>query len=247
MKFSYSAVWSDTVRMFGANASLLLAIAGVFFFLPALLVGYLLPPPAGATTTEAMIVDLSAYLEANWHWLLLANVVNMVGAIAIYLLLFNTRNHTVGGAIAGAIPFLLFYLILSILSTLIIGAGCMLFLLPGLYLLGRLGISGAVMVAEGARNPLEALGRTWTRTKGRGWAVAGIIILIAITGFVLTFVASRVFGSVILLALGREGVGSLVLLILDSAVSAAFSSVMLVLMAAIYRALPAPAVETSGI
>lgn len=246
MKFSYSAVWSDTTRMFGSNASLLLAIAGCFFFLPALLVGYLLPQPEGATTTEAMILHLSTYLSANWPWLLLANLVNMVGAIAIYLLLFNARDHTVGGAIAGALPILLPYLLLSILSSLIIGVGVLLLVLPGLYLLGRLGIAGAVMVAEELRNPITALGRTWNRTKGRGWAVAGIIILVAIVGILLTFVVGAVLGSAILLALGRDGVGTLILLILDSAMSAAFSAVMLVLMAAIYRALPDPAEGMSG-
>lgn len=247
MKFSYSAVWNDTVRMFGGNASLLLAVAGCFFFLPALLVGYLLPQPEGATTTEAMITDLSGYLAVNWHWLLLANVVNMIGAIAIYLLLFDTRGHTVGGAIAGAVPILLPYLLLSILSSLAIGVGLMLLVLPGFYLLGRLGISGAVMVAENLRNPIAAIARTWDWTKGRGWAVAGLIILVAITGMVLIFVVGAVLGSVILLSLGREGVGALILLILDSAMSAAFSTVMLVLMAAIYRALAAPAEGTSGI
>lgn len=245
MKFSYSAVWNDTARMFGGNASLLLAIAGCFFFLPALLVGYLLPQPQQATTLEGMIVELSAYLMANGHWLLLANVVNMIGAIAIYLLLFNSRGHTVGGAIAGSVPILLPYLLLSILSSFFIGVGLMLFILPGLYLLGRLGISGAVMVAEDLRNPLAAIARTWGWTKGRGWAVAGLIILVAVTGIVLIFVVGAVLGSVILLSLGREGVGGLILLILDSAMSAAFSTVMLVLMAAIYRALAAPG-ETSG-
>lgn len=245
MKFSYSAVWNDTARMFGGNASLLLAIAGFFFFLPALLVGYLLSQPQPATTLEGMIVEMSAYLAANGHWLLLANVVNMIGAIAIYLLLFSSRGHTVGGAIAGSVPILLPYLLLSILSSFLIGVGLMLFILPGLYLLGRLGISGAVMVAEELRNPLTAIARTWDWTKGRGFAVAGLIILVAVTGMVLIFVVGAVLGSVILLSLGRDGVGSLILLILDSAMSAAFSTVMLVLMAAIYRALAAPG-ETSG-
>ena len=37
MKFSYSAVWSDTMRMLRQHGSLLLAVAGVFFLLPGLL------------------------------------------------------------------------------------------------------------------------------------------------------------------------------------------------------------------
>ena len=247
MKFSYSAVWNDTARMLGANGSLLLAVAGCFFFLPALLVGYLIPQPEGGASTETVMAEFGAYLGANWHWLLLANIVNMVGAIAIYLLLFDSRGRTVGGAIGGALPILLSYFALAILSGVIIGIGFGLLILPGIYLLGRLGISGAVMVAEGLRNPFAALGRSWTRTKGRGWAVAGIIILVAVAGIVLTFAVAAVLGSVFLLLLGGEGVGALVILILDSAMNAAFSTVLLVLMAAIYRALTASSEGTSGI
>ena len=39
MKFSYSAVWDGTVRIFRGNASLLLAVAGVFLFLPLVIIG----------------------------------------------------------------------------------------------------------------------------------------------------------------------------------------------------------------
>jgi UPF0716 family protein affecting phage T7 exclusion len=45
MKFSYSAVWNDAARMLKEHGSLLLAIAGVFFLLPGLLLGYFLPQP----------------------------------------------------------------------------------------------------------------------------------------------------------------------------------------------------------
>src|SRR6185437_17138364 len=45
MRFSYNQVWEDTLRLLRENAALLAAIAGVFLFLPALLVAVLVPPP----------------------------------------------------------------------------------------------------------------------------------------------------------------------------------------------------------
>jgi hypothetical protein len=240
MKFSYSAVWDDTVRMLRGNASLLLAIAGVFLFLPALLAGYFIPPPERAATLAAAIADFEVYYSNNWHWLLVANIVNMVGAIAIYLLLFDGRGRTVGRAIAGALPILPFYFLLSVLSTLIILFGFAWLILPGIYLLGRLSINTPVLVAEARRSPFDALGRSWALTKRKGWAVAGFVVIVWIAGYVLTLAITAVLGSVFLLVGGREGVGGLLTLILGCALSAIFSTVMIVLFAAIYRHL-APA------
>jgi hypothetical protein len=147
MKFSYTAVWNDVVAMLRANGSLLLAIAGVFFLLPALLTGYLLPQPEQAASGEAQLARMMEYYTANIGWLLLGNLVNMVGVIAIYLLLFDARGRTVGGAIAGALPILPFYLLMSILVGLAVGVGLVLLVLPGIYLMGRLVAAGPPEVA----------------------------------------------------------------------------------------------------
>lgn len=247
MKFSYTAVWNDVVAMLRANGSLLLAIAGVFFLLPALLTGYLLPQPEQAASGEAQLARMMEYYTANIGWLLLGNLVNMVGVIAIYLLLFDARGRTVGGAIAGALPILPFYLLMSILVGLAVGVGLVLLVLPGIYLMGRLVAAGPAMVAEGRHNPLDAIRGSWAKTRGKGWAVAGMVLIVAISGLLLSMVATVVLGSVFYLIGGREGVGPLLVLILNSAVGALFSTVLYVLFAAIYRALRSPEPSTTGI
>ena len=244
MKFSYSAVWDDTMRMLRANGALFSGIAGVFFFLPALLIAYFAPQPEGAQTLTQLMTDMEAYFAANWPWLLIANLVNMMGAIAIYLLLFDTRGHTVGGSLAGALPILPFYFILSFLSTAIILFGFLWFVLPGIYLVGRLIVGGPLMVAEGRRSPFAALGGSWRLTRKRGWAVAGLVVIIAIVGWLLTTIVTAVLGSVLILIGGREGLGGLLVLILGSALGALFSLVLAVLLAAIYRQLAQA--QTSG-
>ena len=241
MKFSYTEVWQDAVRMLRVNASLFLGIAGVFFFLPALLVGHLIPQPEGASTIAAAIADMERYMNANWHWVLLASLVNSVGAIAIYLLLFDRQGRTVGSAISSALPILPFYFILSLIVSVSILFGMVLLVVPGLYLAGRLMVSGALMVAERRRSPIAAVGGSWRLTKGKGWAIAGLLVVIFVVGWILTTAITSVLGVIFLLAAGREGLGPLLVIILQSALGAVFSIVLIVLFAAIYRRLAAPA------
>lgn len=239
MKFSYSAIWDDTVRMMRSDSTFLLALAGVFLFLPALLIGYFLPQPESAPTLEAMIADMEAYLAANWHWVLLANLANMIGAIAMLALLLGERGRTVGSAIGAALPLLPFYLIAAWASSLLIAIGFIFLILPGLYLYGRLAIVGPVVVAE-ERNPFRAIGRSFALTKGKGWAVLGLILIIAIVGLILTLVVTSLLGGLFVLVLS-ESLGGLIALIIEALTAAVFSTVLVVLYAAIYRALAAPA------
>ncbi|HEX8213842.1 MAG TPA: hypothetical protein VF582_00045 [Allosphingosinicella sp.] len=241
MKFSYAEAWQDAVRMLRSNASLFLGIAGAFFFLPALLVGYFAPQPEPQPTIAATIDAMQAYMDLNWHWVLLANLVNSLGAIAMYLLLFDAQGRTVGAAIAAALPILPLYFVLSLILSLSILLGLVLAIVPGVYLIGRLTISGAVMVAERRRNPIAALGGSWRLTKGKGWAVAGFLLVVFVVGWIFSLAVTSVLGSIFLLAAGNEGLGPLLVLILDSALEAAVSVVMIVLYAAIYRRLEAPA------
>jgi hypothetical protein len=249
MKLSYSAVWNDTAAMLKSHGSLIAAVAGVFLLLPTLLTGYFLPQPTGAGGDPFR--PMVEHFTTNWPWLLLGNLFNMVGAIAIYLLLLRGDGQTVGRAIGAAVPILPFYLLMTILTNLPVVLGFLFFVLPGIYLLGRLFLASPVLVAETPRNPIAAIAGSWNLTRGHGWAVAGLIIIVFVVGMLLSLVVTAVLGSVFYIALGREGVGALLVLILSSALTAALYAVLAVLVAAIYRALrsqPASAVDlTKGI
>ena len=235
MRFSYSAVWADTVVMLKSHGSLIAAVAGVFLLLPTLLTGYFLPQPA--PNEAEPFGPMLEHFAANWPWLLLGNLFNMVGAIAIYLLLLRGRDQTVGRAIAAALPILPFYLLMSMLTNLAIGVGLGLFILPGIYLLGRLFPASPLLIAEQAHNPLAAIKGSWALTRGRGWAVAGLVAIVFVVGMLVSFVITAVLSSVVILTVGREGIGGMLVLILSSALTAALYAVLTVLIAAIYRAL----------
>lgn len=234
MKLSYSAVWADLTALLRSHASLIATVAGVFIFLPGLLVAYFLPQPEPADMNRIGQLWVE-YLNANWHWLLLNSLIGMIGSIAILLLLF-ARDISVGGAIAAALALLPAYFIASVLSSLAIGFGFVLLIVPGLYLLGRLGPLNAVVVAEAHRNPIAALRRCWTLTQGRGWAILGLILIVAIAAAIVVGVATTLLGIIFVLVAGQD-VGQLLVLIVRTAGNAAMMVLLLVLSAAIYRQL----------
>lgn len=235
MSLSYSAVWADTVALLRRHASLVATVAGVFLFLPGLLVAYFLPQPEGAASVERLIAAWSDYMGANWPWLLLNSLAGMVGSIAILLLLF-ARDISVGGAIAAAFVLLPAYFVASFLGNLGIALGFMLLILPGLYMIGRLGPLNAVIVAETHRNPIAAIRRCWALTRGQGWAIAGLILLIAIAATIAVGAAATLLGILFVLALGQD-LGQLLVLIVRAAGGAGMVTLLLVLGAALYRQL----------
>ncbi len=249
MKVSFSGVWDDTVRLLRANASLFIAIAGAFLFLPSLILGYVAPQPTGGAGGPDGAA-LANYFVENWKLLLLVNVIGFVGSLALLILALDQSRPTVGGAIRGALVLLPTYLLTGILSFLLVGIAMIAFILPGLYLIGRLATAGPVIVAENRRNPFDAIGRSFAVTKGNGWANLGLILIVVITFWVISLAATVVFGSIFLLldrTAGIGGVGALLLLILQGIIGATFNLVLVLLLASLYRRLVQPQPSTSGI
>lgn len=239
MTFSYNAVWDDAVKLLRRHAPLLAAIAGVFVFLPALLVNHFLPPPQqGANDIREYGRMVLEYLRDNSLWIVLQSFVAMIGTAAMLRLVFAERS-TVGAAIRFGILLLPAYSILIVLANLIVAAGLLLLIVPGLYLWGRLVPAAATMVAENRRNPLDALKRAFALTKGRGWAIIGLYLIVAICGSLLISVIQWLTGILFILAAG-QALGMLLTMIVGCALTAALATLLTMLSAAIYRALTAP-------
>ncbi|MEA3066415.1 MAG: hypothetical protein QOJ27_2876 [Sphingomonadales bacterium] len=238
MRFSYSAVWADVIALLRAHASLIATVAGVFIFLPGLLVAYFLPQPVTEDFTRLREIWVE-YAELNWPFLLANIFVNMVGAIAILRLIF-ARGVTVGGAISGALALLIPYFLASLLSGFLVSFGFVLLIVPGLYLLGRLGPLSPVVVAENRRNPVDALARCFALTRGHGWAVFGLILIVAFAAAIAIGVVTTLAGIAFILVAGQE-LGRMLELIVSSAGHAALVTLLLLLNAAIYRQLAAAA------
>ena len=234
MNFSYGAVWGDTLRMLRENARLLAAVAGAFLFLPAVLVAVLFPEPQTAEVDRIFPV-LIEYYSGIWHWLLLKALVAMIGAAAMLRLVLKPGT-SVGGALAFGVMLLPFYFLLSLISGLIIGLGILLLIVPGLYLIGRLIPAGPLMVAENRRNPIEVIGRSFEITRGHGWAVFGLVLIVAVVAIIVAGITGALIGIVLILAAGQE-LGTLLATIISSAFDTGVQTLLLVLYAAIYRGL----------
>ena len=237
MSFSYNAIWEDAVRLLRQHAPLLAAVAGVFLFLPNLLFTVFMPSPIpaqGGDPGRALQMILDYYREAA-PWFLLMNVFTMVGTLAMLRLVF-ARNTTVGDALVQGLILTPFYFLLSIICGFMIGFGLLLLIVPGLYLFGRLAPFPAVLVAENRRGPVDAIGRTFALTKGRGWGIVGIVFVVAVVAGIAVGVADTLFGLIFVLAAGQD-LGRTLTAVVSAALSAALATLLVMLYAAIYRAL----------
>ena len=236
MKFSYSAVWEDTVRTLRSHGGLLAALAGVFLFLPSVLLGHFLPQPQGG---EVQLKDMFAYYTDNIVWILVVRLVNIVGTLAMLILLLARGGVTVGGSIAGSLRFLLAYVIAAFLANLAIILGLFALVLPGLYVMARLLPLGPAMVAEDRRSPFDALGRSFDLTKGKGWSILGLMLAIIVAAGIIIIAATVVLGSILLVTAGQD-VGRLLVLLVECVLTSALSTVLIVLSVAVYRRLREP-------
>lgn len=257
MTFSYSAVWDETARTLKAHSTLLIAVAGVFLFLPPLIASYVAPPPQ-----EQGIAAITSHYSENFGIIFVAQLIAFVGNLVLLTLVLDDRHPTVAGSIRAAFAMLPAYLLVTMISALMLFVGAVLATLPLLllapilpgfmraigflllalplfHLMGRLASAGPVLVAEGRRNPFDIIRRSFEISRGNGWAVVGLILLVAVAFLILMLAVTLVFGSIQLIVDRSTGgsVGAFLLLILSSAIGAAFNIVLMVLFASIYRQL----------
>jgi general stress protein CsbA len=257
MSFSYSAVWDETARTLRAHSTLLIAVAGVFLFLPQLIASYVAPPPQ-----EQGVAAITAHYSENFWIIFIAQLIAFVGNLVLLTLVLDERHPTVAGSIRAALAMLPAYLLVTILSAAMLFAGVVLatlplyllapilprimlimafflLVLPLFHLMGRLAAAGPVLVAEGRRNPFDIIRRSFEISRRNGWAIVGLILLVGIAFLILMLAVTLVFGSIQLIVDRSTGgsVGAFLLLILNSAVGAIFNIVLMVLFASIYRRL----------
>ncbi len=87
------------------------------------------------------------------------------------------RDLTVGELISAASPAIGSLIVFGILSSIGIGIGFILLIIPGLFLMTIWSVGAPAIVAEG-RGPIEAFGRSYELVKGNGWTVLGVIVVI---------------------------------------------------------------------
>lgn len=235
-KLSYDAVWADLVSMARANASVLFVLAGVFLLLPNFAQLLFAKPPEIQAFDLNAIKALNDYIRENFLVLLLCNLPVWLGSAAILALLLDPRHLTVGEALAGSLALLLSVILLNWITQFAIYGGFILFIVPGIYLVGRLVAAAPAQMAERLKNPIAAVQRSLEITRGNGWRIAGLVFLIAVVATVLSAAINFVIGIVLALIVPPAALPETAAL-LRSILGAATALLILLLSAAIYRQL----------
>ena len=166
----------DAWALWRADRALLLALAGPFWFLPAFALGMLVPrPPAlpaqaspGTRDAVEWADQFAAWVAQHGGWYVLGAAIAGWGTVAAYTLYLDRARPSVAEALRSAAGLWPRYMLLSALTGLMALAGLMLWILPGLYLLGRLLPSGPALVAERPLGAVAAVGRGFQVSKGAG-------------------------------------------------------------------------------
>lgn len=253
MKLDSNRAWKDASRNVSRNREAIVAVAGVFFLLPQLVLALFFPQPEPAVgMSEAQIMDLlQGYYLATLPALLPMVFCQALGTVTLLTLLSHAARPTVGEALRHSLSGVLTYLGAQILLGLAIGfggglvlsllalsgiralvvAGLLLVLVAVAGIVLRVSLSAAVVAIEGERNPMRALRRSWALTAGSGWRLFSFYALVFVAFLVIQMVLGIVIGIPVAMLGGSYGAQ-----IATALVSAMLNALMAVYLVAIVGA-----------
>jgi len=236
MKFSYDAAWNDVVALWRAHGEFLAIITGLFLMVPDFTRNLFFPVPVITGFDEASLELIEKYFAANGTWLFLLNLPVLLGSAVILSLMVDARRPTVGQAIGLAFVMLPSIFVLNLLMQLTIVGGLLSFIVPGIYIIGRLAVASSWQMANRSMNPLRAVSQSFEMTRDYGWRVAGIIMIFAVTGAIAMRAIGSVLGILISFVIPKMSLAAVVAF-LSAILSSTYALAMLLLAAAIYRQL----------
>jgi hypothetical protein len=215
----------------------------------------------GTSPDDAMRITLDQMSELyaeNWPILLGVTIMQFIGSLSLLALLGNTDSPTVGEAlrrgIAAAPSYFAAQFLSAVLVAFVVGIplGLVAFLAPGLavavavlvllalvvYFLVKFALIAPVIAIESERNPIKALRRSWSLTKGNSFRIAVFMALLLVTLVIVTGLFSIVLGLVF--ALFDKTIADIGNALVASVVNALIAVVFLVVLAAIHRQLAGP-------
>ncbi|KUO49506.1 MAG: hypothetical protein APF82_04460 [Sphingomonadales bacterium BRH_c42] len=273
MKLDMGRAWNEGTAMIGANRQMVTIVAGMFFFLPYLAMALLMPQVLQGQTemmgdpadAQAAVDALFALYAKNWWAFLLVAVAQIIGTLALLVLLSDTARPTVGEALErGARGFLSYIgaqllfaiglgLLIGVPAALALASGSQaafvlviaLAIVVGIYCAVKISLVGPAIAIDGLLNPVAILARSWRLTKGNSFRLAMFYLLLIVAIAVVAIVVTLVFG-LVFAALGSEietiGNG-----VVASLVNAVVTVIFLAVLAAVHRQLAGSASGQAGV
>lgn len=191
MKIDFAGIVTDAWAIARRDADLLSRVAAPFLFLPTFALTLLVPAmpfpdPAIEDATqrsEAWMQALRGWVDGYGIGFLAAYAVVYFGVAAIVALYCDPQRPTVGAALGRAARLYPRYLLAMTLVAIPAGAGMWLFVLPGLYLVGRTLVTGPVLVAEAPTSAWRSIRRSLVLTRGNGVTLLGLAAFSYLAGF----------------------------------------------------------------
>jgi hypothetical protein len=262
MKLDMGRAWNDALLLLRGNQQVVLIVAGVFFFLPNLALLLLMSDTmgeaearvAGETDPSAMFEMIGTLYGEIWWQALIVTLLSAVGMLGLLALLTDHNRPTVGEALKAGVTYLLPYVGAVILTGFVVGlivllaivvasvAGAAAGVLMGivavvalLYVYTKFSLMVPVIVAEEVMNPIRALRRSWSLTKGNSVRLFLFYVLI----FVVFFVVMMVFGIVgsVLGLIAGEDANIIVSGLISAAANMIGLTLYLAVLAAVHRQL----------
>jgi hypothetical protein len=198
MRLNITRVLVDAWQMFRRDADILVRIASVFMFVPQLALLMIVPPmPAivltpemGETEQRALAQVLANWIAANGGWYVVATVLVHFGTLVVLSLYLRADRPDIRAAMAGAVRLFPRFLLAMIIVGLPLGIGLfwVFLLIPALYLLGRLMLTGPLLADRSPGHGIgvrAAIARSWQATRGNGLALSGLASLSVLGGVLL--------------------------------------------------------------
>lgn len=128
------------------------------------------------------------------------------------------KPATAGDALSWVLPHTGQIIVMTILGSLAVGLGLVLFLVPGMIIACGIAVSASALVVEGL-GATDAMNRSWNLTKGHRWKVLGVVVVSVLTVYLVT-IASAFIGGVLALVAGPSPViGLLIVGVVTAALS----------------------------
>ena len=196
-----------------------------------------------AVVSQVLPMILGVYLGASGElflnlglsllYLLLAVILGSLGIAASTFIVSDAylgRGVSALAALGRAASILLRIVALSMLTSLLIGIGFLLLIVPGVLLLAGLILSTVVLVLESPEGPVAAMGRSWELTRGFRTKV----LLAMFVAFLLLLVPSIAVGGAAGLLGDPDGRLSLLVLVLESVLQVFIYPYVYVVMTVLY-------------
>lgn len=240
MPISILPVLAEAWALFRRDRDWLLGVAGPFLFLPAFALALLVPPipdtpRVGAADAGSLerVARLGEWLGAYGGWYAAGYAVGAFGAAALFAAYLDGEARDVREALRRAGTVLPRYLLASVLVAIPTGAGLYLWVIPGLYVMGRTMLAGPALVAERPLGAMRSLLRSLQMSAGAGLPLMALSATVLLAGILLAqpFVAlESQGGGRIVAAVAAAGI---------AAVSTATSLAQVLVAVAAYRRLAA--------